>query len=161
MNSKEHKSTYCSTCESDTKEAHFVRNIKNRYGKYKGKLPFNCFSCGKVGHFPTKFFYAKNESSDDEEYYNVKKGNKHHQNTKEEHWLRECLLDKVEVCLLCDLDRDTKEFPSLPKVKADFQESIMDMEQDYFISQKKPWKPRAPGMNLDSTYFNSWNNMDN
>ena len=80
MNKKEHKSTYCSTCESDTKEAHFVRNIKNIYGKYKGKLPFNCFNCGKVRHFATKCPYEKNESSDDEKYHNVKKGSKHYQN---------------------------------------------------------------------------------
>ena len=26
------------------------------------------------------------------------------------HPLRECPLDKVEVCVLCDLDHDTKEF---------------------------------------------------
>ena len=36
----------------------------------------------------------------------------------------------------------------------------MDVEQDYFISQKKLWKPRALGMNRDPTAsFNSWNNM--
>ena len=79
MNNKEHKSTYCSTCGSDTKEAHFVRNIKNRYGKYKGKLPFNCFNCG-VRHFSTKCPYEKIESSDDEKYHNVNKRRKHHQN---------------------------------------------------------------------------------
>ena len=65
MNNKEHKSINCSRCELDTKEAHFVRNLKKRYGKYKGKLPFNCFSYGKVGHFPTKCPYEKNESRDD------------------------------------------------------------------------------------------------
>jgi hypothetical protein len=51
-----------------------VRKLKKGYGKYKGKLPFKCFNCGKVGHFLTKCPYAKDESSDDEEYHNVKKG---------------------------------------------------------------------------------------
>ena len=54
------------------------------------------------------------------------------------HPLREFLLDKVEVCCLCDLDHDSKYFPSLPKVKEVFQESIMDTKQASFISQKKP-----------------------
>ena len=66
---------------SQTQRKHiFVRNIKNRYGKYKGKLPFNCFNCGKVRHFATKYPYEKNESSDDEKYHNVNKGGKHYQN---------------------------------------------------------------------------------
>jgi hypothetical protein len=44
---------------------HF-RNLKKGYGKYKGKLPFKCFNCGKVGHFVDKCTYAKDESSEDE-----------------------------------------------------------------------------------------------
>jgi hypothetical protein len=46
-------------CESDAKEAHFVRKLKKGSGKYKGKLPFKCFNCGKVGHFVAKCPYAK------------------------------------------------------------------------------------------------------
>ena len=57
---------------------------------------------------------------------------------RKRHLLRECLVDKVEVCHLCNLDHDTKYFPSLPKVKEVFQESIVDTKQAYFISQKKP-----------------------
>jgi hypothetical protein len=67
---KEHKSSDCSIYESDTEEAHFVRNIKKGSGKYKGKLPFKCFNCGKVRHFVSKCPYVKNESSDEEEYRN-------------------------------------------------------------------------------------------
>ena len=51
--------------------------------------------------------------------------------------LRECPLDKVQEGGLCDLDHDTKECPSLLKVKTVFQASIVHMEQTYFISQKK------------------------
>ena len=36
---------------------------------------------------------------------------------KKKHPLRECLLDKVEACQIYELDHDTKEFPSPPKVK--------------------------------------------
>ena len=77
------------------------------------------------------------------------------------HTLRECLVDKVEVCGLYDLEHENKHFPSLPKAKEIFQASTVEIEQAYFISQKKPWKPHAPGMNPDPTYFNSRNNMNN
>ena len=36
-----------------------MRKIKRGSGKYKGKLPFKCFNCGRVGHFSTKFPYTK------------------------------------------------------------------------------------------------------
>jgi hypothetical protein len=82
MKNKEHKSSDCSSCESDAEEAHFVRKLKKGSGKYKGKFPFKCFNCGKVGHFVAKCPYAKDESSDDEEDHNIKKGRKHHQHKK-------------------------------------------------------------------------------
>ena len=37
---------------------------------------------------------------------------------RKNHPLKECPLDKVEVCQLCKLNHDTKEFHSLPQVKA-------------------------------------------
>ena len=52
--------------ESNAMEVHFVRKLKKGFGKYKSKLPFKFFNCGKVGHFSNKCPYAKDESSDDE-----------------------------------------------------------------------------------------------
>jgi hypothetical protein len=77
MKNKEHKSSDCSSCESNKEEENFMRKLKKGSGKYKGKFPFKCFNCGKVGHFVAKCPYEKNESSDNEEDYNVKR--KHHQ----------------------------------------------------------------------------------
>ena len=37
--------------EHDVEEANFIKKIHKGSGKYKGKLPFNCFNCGKFGHF--------------------------------------------------------------------------------------------------------------
>lgn len=38
----------------------FVRKLKRGYGKYKGKFPFKCFNCGKIGHFASKCPYGEN-----------------------------------------------------------------------------------------------------
>lgn len=43
-----------SCCESNEEEAKFVRKLKRGSGKYKGKLPFKCFNCGKVCHYASK-----------------------------------------------------------------------------------------------------------
>ena len=40
---------------------------------------------------------------------------------KKKHSLREFPLDKVEVCGLCELEQEIKDFPSLPKAKEIFQ----------------------------------------
>jgi hypothetical protein len=63
----EERSGDCSSCESGTEEAQFVRNLKGGPGKYKGKLPFKCFNCGRIGHFVAKCPYEEREDSDDEE----------------------------------------------------------------------------------------------
>jgi len=80
MKNKEHKSSDCSICESHEKEAYFLRKLKKGSTKYKGKFPFKCFNCGKLGYFFVESPYVKNESIDDEEYHNIKKSRKRHQN---------------------------------------------------------------------------------
>lgn len=62
----------------DLEEANCVKKLKRGFGKYKGKLPFNCFNCGKVGHIASKcklrasnkkkFFYPKEEGYSSNEY---------------------------------------------------------------------------------------------
>ena len=81
--------------------------------------------------------------------------------SRKKHPLREFPLDKVEVCVLGDLEHDTKFFPSLPKFTTIFQATTMDTDHAYFISQKKPWQPQILGINYDPTPFNSWNNVNN
>ena len=63
--------------EMDDVEAKFVRRLKTGSGKYKGKLPFKCFNCGKVGHFASKFHHKEKEhNSVDKEKHTFKRYNK-------------------------------------------------------------------------------------
>jgi hypothetical protein len=60
----------CSDKKLDEEEANFVNKLKKRY---KGKLPFKCFKCGKIGHFDHKCPYP---NTNVKEELNFKKTNK-------------------------------------------------------------------------------------
>jgi len=47
----------------DIEEANFIKKLQKGSGKYKGKLPFKCFDCGKIGHFASKCPYKNLENS--------------------------------------------------------------------------------------------------
>jgi len=49
-----------------------VRKLKRGTDKYKGKFPFKCFNCGKIGHFTSKCPHRKGSYSDDEEEVSTK-----------------------------------------------------------------------------------------
>jgi hypothetical protein len=60
---------------------------------------------------------------------------------------RECPLNSVQVCLICDLDRATDQFLSLPRVKASMKATNEEAEVVYLITQRRQWQPRGQGMN--------------
>ena len=38
----------------EEEEANFVKNLQRGSGRFRGKLPFKCFACGRVSHYATK-----------------------------------------------------------------------------------------------------------
>eukprot|EP00253_Pinus_taeda_P004612 PITA_04612 len=40
--------------EEEEEESNFVRNLQRGSGRFRGKLPFKCFACGRVGNYSAK-----------------------------------------------------------------------------------------------------------
>ena len=43
------------------RRSNFVRKIKRGIGRYKGKLPFKCFNCGRIEHYAKKCPFEENK----------------------------------------------------------------------------------------------------
>jgi hypothetical protein len=49
--------------EPDEIEEKIVKRLKKGSGKYKGKLPFKCFKCGRISHFSNKCPHKKHDQN--------------------------------------------------------------------------------------------------
>ena len=57
-----------------------LKKLQRKSGKYKGKLPFKYFNCGRIGHFQAKCTYPKEDSEyeDDKKKQYKKEGKVHY-----------------------------------------------------------------------------------
>jgi hypothetical protein len=78
--------------ESNEEEAYFVRSLKMGTDKYKGKLPFKCFNCGRIAHYAKKcHFEEKKIFQKKKSLYSKEDNNSSHENDGEEREVREVL----------------------------------------------------------------------
>jgi hypothetical protein len=80
---------------------------------------------------------------------------------KKKHPPRECPLNSVQVCIICELDHATDQCPSLPCVKESMKETNEEAKVVYLITKIRQWQPRGQGMNsqFSPPAFNYWNNQ--
>jgi len=56
---------------------------------------------------------------------------------RDKHPLRECPLDKVPICTICEKDHETQQCPSLPGIKAALQPTEEEAEVVYLLTQRR------------------------
>ena len=60
---------------------------------------------------------------------------------REKHPLRECPVDKVTICTICERDHETQQCPSLPGIKAALQPTEKEAKAVYLLTQRRQWQP--------------------
>jgi hypothetical protein len=115
--------------EPDEIEEKFVKRLKKGSGKYKGKLSFKCFNCGKIGHFENKCSHKrKYQTCDDEE--------KH----KHKNFFKENNFKKKSLCVNNDDD---------PSDDEDNDSSIEDKLNDFILMDMGDFDDEHTGGEMD------------
>jgi hypothetical protein len=67
-------------------------------------------------------------------------------NVERKHPWKECPLDNIEICGICEESHATKDCPSLPGIKEIYHGEKGASTSLYVMAPQKPWKPRPSGM---------------
>ena len=111
--------------EPDEIEAKFVKRLKKGSGKYKGKLPFKCFNCDKIGHFANKCPHKRNDQTCDDE-----------EKPKHKNFFKENNFKKKILCVNNDDD---------PSDDEDNDSSIEDKLNDFILMAKEDYDNKITG----------------
>ena len=115
--------------EPDEIEAKFVKRLKKGLGKYKDKLPFKCFNCGRIGHFENKCPHkGKDQTCDDEEKY------------KHKNFFKDKNFKKKILCINNDDDRSDDE---------ENDSSIEDKLNDFILMAKEDYDNKITGNDVN------------
>ena len=68
---------------------------------------------------------------------------------RKKHAFHEFPLDNIKICDICAGSHTTKYCPSLPGLKAAYQEENQTLKQSCYVAPRRPGQPHQPGMMQD------------
>ena len=111
-----------------------MRKLKWGTGKLKGKLPFKCFKCGRIGHFASKCPYGKGSNNDEREE-EPPKNKKKYQKRHKGNWLKKKNIYSREYS--SSSDEDDSDSDSGKVLLMEFEDKVETMKMT--VKNKERW----------------------